>query len=160
MAADLPTHPPVPSRGQLTNASLNLGGYRPSPEEVDRDQRSHVVDNILFSEEPTPPQAPPRGQLRRDADLLIASMHLCYSMKKNDIRADQVRLDEKVCALMSQAHIMVLTGINPYWMSYLRFVLPGIAASQDRGDWDFRYDKEEVCILWAVETCRLHYAEV
>ena len=70
------------------------------------------------------------------------------------------RLDEEVYALMSQAHIVVLTGINPYWMSYLRSVLPGLATSQDRGSWDFRYDKEEVCILWAVESCQLVRAEV
>ena len=55
---------------------------------------------------------------------------------------------------------MVLTGINSYWMSNLRVILSSLAASQDRGDWDFRYDDEDVCIEWGVETCRLLAADV
>ena len=101
-----------------------------------------------------------RGQLSRDGELLIASMHLAYSMRKNGIQADMSRLEEEVDALMFQANIVVLTRINSYWMSNLRVVLSSLAASQDRGDWDFRYDDDDVCILWAVEACRLLTAEV
>ena len=76
-------------------------------------------------------------------------------MRKNAIQADMSRLEDEVDALMFQANIVVLTRINSYWMSNLRVVLSSLAASQDRGDWDFRYDDEDVCILWAAETCRL-----
>ena len=81
-------------------------------------------------------------------------------MRNNAIQADMSRLEEEVDALMFQANIVVLTGINSYWMSNLRVVLSSLAASQDRGYWDFRYDDDDVCILWAVETCRLLTAEV
>ena len=109
---------------------------------------------------PIRPQAPSRGQLRREGELLIASMHLCYSMSTRDIPADMLRMSEEVRALMSQAHIVVLTGINSRWVALLRNVLPTLATRQRRGDWDFRFDDEDVCILWAVESCRLVQAEV
>ena len=79
-------------------------------------------------------------------------MHLSYLMRKNDIQADMSRLKEEVDALMSQAHIVVLTGINAFWMKVLRDKLETLATSQGRGDWDFRFDEEEVCVLWAVES--------
>ena len=92
----------------------------------------------------TRPQAPPRGQLGRDDELLIASMHL--SMRR--YIADISWLMEEVELLMRQAHIVVLTGINAFWMKGLRDKLKLLATSQDRGDWDFRFDDEAVCVFW------------
>ena len=65
------------------------------------------------------------------------------------------RLMEEVYALMCQAHIVVLTGINAFWVNALGDGRQTLATSQDRGDWDFRFDDEEVCILWAKESCGL-----
>ena len=45
---------------------------------------------------PIPLQAPSRGQLGRDGELLIASMHICHSMKKGNTRPGMCRLDEEV----------------------------------------------------------------
>ena len=104
----------------------------------------------------TRPQAPPRGQLGRDDELLIASMHLSMRKYKLDISW----LMEEVDLLMRQAHIVVLTGISAFWMKVLRDKLKTLATSQGRGNWDFRFDDEAVCVLWPVETCSILEARV
>ena len=52
---------------------------------------------------------------REEYDIHMNKTSQMLFNEKNDILAHMDRLDEEVYALMSQAHIVVLTGINPYW---------------------------------------------